>query len=115
MIATLQQDILHIIENFKERVNPKFVATPQDLAQIKRMVQDNHCGRTNERGGDILYASVDYDGLKRHKMKDFSFSLRDYEGWVTETLEILKAEAIARRDKRATERKTTEIVQLPIE
>lgn len=115
MIATLQEDVLHIIENFKEKVNPKFVATPQDLMKIKKMVQDNYCGRTNERGGDILYASVDYDGLKRNNVKDFSFSLKDYERWSIETLELLKAEFIARRNKYAIKREATKTIQLPIE
>lgn len=115
MMATLQEDVLHIIEKFKEKVNPKFVATPQDLMKIKKMVQDNYCGRTNSNGGDILYTSVDYDALKRHKVKDFSFSLKDYERWSIETLEILKAEALVRRNRNANKRKTTKTIQLPIE
>ena len=112
MIATLTQDVMNVIENFKSKVNPEFVASPSDITKIKTLITECSGGRSNSNGGDILYTYIDYDGLKRHNIKDFSFSLKDYERWSVETLELLKADAIARRNKRV-ERKANDIIQLP--
>ena len=102
MIATLQQDLLNIVRCFKEQVNPDFDPTNQDIIKIKQLITNHPHGRMNSNGGDILYTTVDYDGLKRHGVKDFNFSLQDYQEWKIETLEILKNEFITRRNKYAT-------------
>ena len=91
MIATLEQDILNIIENFKEQVNPDFTAGSQDLMKIKKIIQDWKLGRETQCGGSTLYTCIDYEGLKRHNVKDFKFSLEDYREWQSETIEELKA------------------------
>ena len=91
MIATLEQDILNIIKNFKEQVNPDFAPDSQDLADIKKIIQNWRLGRETQDGGDIKYICIDYDGLDRHNVKDFKFSLKDYTEWQSETIEILKS------------------------
>lgn len=97
MVATLEQDILNIIEQFKEQVNPDFAADSQDLMTIRRLIQKHPSGRRNSQGDDVMYYQVDYAGLKRHGVTDFKFSLEDYKKWQIETLEILKEQFIARR------------------
>lgn len=99
MDATLKQDIIHIINEFKKHVNPEFVATPKDIEKITILITEHSGGRSNEKGGDVMYTYIDYDGLKRHNAKDFSFSAEDYELWLIETLDLLKAECIAKRRK----------------
>ena len=99
MDATLKQDIIHIIDQFKKHVNPEFVATPKEIEKIKELIIEHSGGRSNENGGNIMYTYIDYDGLKRHNVKDFSFSAEDYELWSIETLDLLKAECRARRNK----------------
>lgn len=91
MIATLEQDILNIIENFKEQVNSDFTASSQDLTKIKKIIQDWRLGRRTQNGGNTLYTCIDYEGLKRHQVKDFKFSLEDYKRWQSETIEELKS------------------------
>lgn len=91
MIATLEQDILNIIENFKEQVNSGFTASSQDLTKIKKIIQDWRLGRETQNGGNTLYTCIDYEGLKRHQVKDFKFSLEDYKRWQSETIEELKS------------------------
>lgn len=95
--ATLKQDIIHIIDQFKKQVNPNFVATSSDIEKIKELVTEHSGGRSNEGHGDIMYTYIDYDGLKRHNVKDFGFSADDYENWSNETLDLLLAECRARR------------------
>ena len=112
MNATLKQDIIHIINEFKKHVNPEFVASPKDIEKIKELVTEHSGGRSNEDGGDVMYTYIDYDGLKRHKVKDFSFSAIDYEKWTVETLEILKAECRARRKQYGNNWKTIKAIQL---
>lgn len=97
MIATLEQDILNIIEQFKEKVNPDFAADSHSLITIRKLIQKHPSGRRNSQGDDIMYYQVDYEGLKRHGVTDFKFSLEDYKKWQIETLEILKQQFIARR------------------
>lgn len=97
MNASLQQDLLNIVKCFKEQVNPAFEATNQDIIKIKQLITSHPHGRINSNGGDILYTTIDYAGLKRHGVKDFSFSLQDYREWKLETLEILRNNFIARR------------------
>jgi hypothetical protein len=115
MNATLEEDILNIIENFKDKVNPEFTADSQDLIKIKRLIQRHPCGRRNSESDGLMYYQVDYDALKKHKVKDFKFSLEDYKKWQIETLETLKQQFIARRNNYASKRETTTIIQLPIE
>lgn len=115
MNATLEQDILNIIENFKEKVNPGFTADSQDLIKIRRLIQKHPSGRRNSESDGIMYYQVDYDALKRHEVKDFKFSLEDYKEWQIETLETLKQQFIARRNNYANKRETTNFIQLPIE
>lgn len=115
MNATLEQDILNIIENFKEKVNSDFTADSQDLIKIRKLIQKHPSGRRNSEGDDIMYYQVDYDALKRHQVKDFKFSLEEYKQWQIETLEIFKQQFIARRNAHAIKRETTKTIQLPIE
>ena len=96
MIATVEQDILNIIENFKKYVNPSFTANSQDLMKIRRIIQDWKLGKETENG-NTLYTFIDYEGLKRHGVKNFSFSLEEYSEWQNETIEILKQDYINRR------------------
>ena len=112
MNATLKQDIIHIINEFKMLVNPDFVATPKDIEKIKELITEHSGGRSNANGGNIMYTYIDYDGLKRHNVKDFSFSAEDYELWSFETLVLLKAKCRARRNKYGVNWKTIKIVQL---
>jgi hypothetical protein len=90
MEASLQQDLLNIVKCFKEQVNPAFEATNTDITRIKQLITSHPHGRTNIDGGDVLYTLLDYDGLKRHEVKDFSFSINDYIVWKQETLDLLK-------------------------
>lgn len=115
MNATLEKDILNIIENFKEKVNPGFTADSQDLMNIRKIIKRYSGGRSNEHQEDVMYSSVDYDALKRHQVKDFKFSLEDYKQWQKETLEELKQQFISRRNEYAIKRETTSFIQLPIE
>lgn len=96
MIATINQDVIHIIEKFKKLVNPNFKPTNIDIENIKRFVQVAKTGRANENGGDILYCSVDYEGLKRHNVQSFNFKLEDYYEWEQETFDLLKKELLAK-------------------
>ena len=97
MIATVEQDILKIIEQFKKHVNPSFTATPHDLQKIKDIITNYPSGRETLDRTNTLYTCIDYAGLKRHGVKDFSFSLEDYSEWQNETIEILKKEYASRR------------------
>lgn len=101
MNATLTQDIIHIITEFKKRVNPEFIATPNDIEKIKRLIAINSIGRSNEGLGDVMYTCVDYDGLKRNDVKNFDFSISSYEMWVVETIKLLKAKHKTRRENYA--------------
>ncbi len=94
MIATINEDVFNIIEEFKKQVNPSFKPSGADIANIKYLMKSSHNGRSNKDGGDILYYCVDYEGLKRHNVKDFSFSIPDYEEWVKETIELSKARRV---------------------
>lgn len=97
MIAALEQDILKIIEQFKKHVNPSFTATPHDLQKIKDIITNYPSGRETLDRTNTLYTCIDYAGLKRHGVKDFSFSLEDYSEWQTETIEQSKQDFIKRR------------------
>jgi hypothetical protein len=97
MIATLEQDILKIIEQFKKHVNHSFTATPHDLQKIKDIITNYPSGKETLDRTNNLYTCIDYAGLKRHGVKDFSFSLEDYSEWQNETIEILKKEYASRR------------------
>lgn len=100
MDATLKQDIIYIINEFKKYVNPEFVATPKDIEKIKILVTEHSGGRCTSWEDRISYTCLDYDGMKRHNAKDFSFSAEDYELWSNETLDLLKAECRAKRRKK---------------
>jgi hypothetical protein len=91
MEATLKQDTLNIIKNFKEKVNGDFNADEQDIKNIQKLIKTYPSGRSNEYGDDTLYSCIDYAGLKRHQVKDFKFSLEDYKRWQSETIEELKS------------------------
>lgn len=91
MEATMKQDVLNIIKNFKEKVNSDFNADAIDVTNIQKMIKTYPNGRSNEYGDDTLYSCIDYAGLKRHNVKDFKFSLEDYKEWQSETIEELKA------------------------
>lgn len=99
MNATLAQDVINIINEFKKQVNPGFVATPEDIEKIKVLITEHSGGRCCDLKNNIYYTCLDYDGMKRHNVKDFSFSAEDYELWSIETLDLLKAECIAKRRK----------------
>ncbi len=97
MIATLQEDLLNIVKRFKEEVNPSFEPSPKDIAKIKDIITNYPSGRETLDRTNTLYTCIDYAGLKRHAVKDFSFSLEDYSEWQTETIEQLKQDFIKRR------------------
>ena len=97
MIATLQEDLLNIVKCFKEKVNPSFEPSPKDIVKIKDIITNYPSGRETLDRTNTLYTSIDYEGLKRHGVKDFSFSLEDYSEWQTETIEQLKQDFIKRR------------------
>ena len=90
MDATMKQDVMNIIKNFKEQVNSDFNADSEDIKNIQKLIKTYPNGRSNEYGDDTLYSCIDYEGLKRHNVKDFKFSLEDYKEWQSETIEILK-------------------------
>ena len=96
MFATIEQDVLNIIENFKKYVNPSFTANSQDLMNIKKLIKTCPASRVNGADG-IFYYAVDYNTLKKHGVKDFKFSIEDYRDWRRQTLEELRNEFIQRR------------------
>jgi hypothetical protein len=96
MFATIEQDVLNIIENFKKHVNPSFTANSHDLMYIRKMINTCPASRTNGKDG-VMYYSVDYATLKKHGVKNFKFSIEDYREWRKETLEELKQDFIQRR------------------
>ena len=97
MIATLQEDLLNIVKRFKEEVNPSFEPSPKDIVKIKDIITNYSSGRETLDRTNTLYTCIDYAGLKRYGVKDFSFSLEDYSEWQNETIEILKKEYASRR------------------
>lgn len=96
MNATIKQDTINIIKNFKEKVNPEFNADSKDMENILKLI--NTCPASRINGDDgVMYYSVDYNTLKKHGVKDFKFSIGDYRAWRLEELEELRKGFISRR------------------
>ena len=90
MLPTIEEDIRHVINEFKEKVNPEFKPTRQDIENIKKILgRHGRVGYTAEENGK-MYTRLYVEALKKHNVKDFSF-IQEYDKWIVDELEELKS------------------------
>ena len=97
--ADLKQNIEYTIERFKKEVNPQFKVTKRDLDNIIKLLNETNNGWSGRCGSDLLYKYVDMDVLKYNNVKDFSFTVSEYEKWLDEEWDRLKQACIEKRNK----------------